>query len=340
MAYTREVRQRSIDGRVVVRAGDLPWLQERQAFVKYYLWPSRYSGRPPETVLDEWAVFAQRIGTHSGKHRHQGGLAIFALEGEGYSVVDGVRYEWEAGDLLLLPLKPGGVEHQHFNRQEGKPAKWVAFIHAALYEWGASELVQLQEHPDFPRAGSRHPAPGEPGHALDLIRPQPQATLPPAPQAENLLEWLYARRDAQRAAADQAPCVVRGRELPWEQNRQGKMRWYLHPAMHDTAIRSLTVFVQEIPPGSRTGLQRVPGGSVLFMLRGRGYTLLDGERHDWQADDCLNLPIRRDGVSVQHVNPDPTQTAAFVSVDLNLVDVLGVNRGAAFEQLESAPDQV
>lgn len=360
MRYTRAERERSLTGRVVVRGSDLPWLQERQGFVKYYLWPSRYSGQTRETALDDWAVFAQRISTHSGKHRHQGGLVIFVLGGEGYSIIDGVRYDWEAGDLLMLPLKPGGVEHQHFNRHEGNPATWVAFIHAALYDWGASELVQLQDHPDFRGQGSpsERPAVSGPGKAPELLGLLRQDTArigngssdmdprlaplgardPAAPGAEDLLEWLYALRHAQRVAGDRAPCVAPGRELPWEHNRQGRMKWYLHPAMQGTAIRSMVVFVQEIPPGGRTGVQRVPGGSVLFILRGSGYTLLDGERHDWQADDCLNLPIRRDGVAVQHVNPDPRQPAAFVSVDLNLVDVLGVDRGAVFEQLQPAPE--
>ena len=63
----------------------------------------------------------------------------------------------EAGDLLLLPLaKPGGVEHKHYNRYDDKPAKWIAFISGALFEWGASEMVQIENHPDFkPRPTDR-----------------------------------------------------------------------------------------------------------------------------------------------------------------------------------------
>ena len=83
----------------------------RQALVKHYMWPSRYSGITPEAVLDDWNIFVQDIKVHSGKHRHQGGLVIYIIEGEGWSEVDGERHDWEAGDLLLLPLKPGGVEH-------------------------------------------------------------------------------------------------------------------------------------------------------------------------------------------------------------------------------------
>jgi gentisate 1,2-dioxygenase len=78
---------------------------------------------------------------------------------------------------------------------------------------------------------------------------------------------------------------------------------------------------------------------VLYVLQGKGYTLLDGVRHDWQAEDLINIPIRAQGVVVQHVNTDPRRPVRFVSADLNLVDMLGVDRGAVLEQIEAAPDQ-
>ncbi|HLY65357.1 MAG TPA: AraC family ligand binding domain-containing protein, partial [Chloroflexota bacterium] len=107
IAYQKAERDRSFSGKVVVRGEEVPWSMSRQALVKHYLWPSRYSGGAPETVLDDWNVFVQDIRAHSGKHRHQGGLVIYIIQGEGYSVVDGERHDWEAGDLLLLPVKPG-----------------------------------------------------------------------------------------------------------------------------------------------------------------------------------------------------------------------------------------
>ncbi len=137
----------------------------------------------------------------------------------------------------------------------------------------------------------------------------------------------------------QGAWLIKGRDLPWENNRQGKMKWFLHPALDNTAIRSMIVFEQEIPPGGRSGAQKTPGGSVLYILAGRGYTLLDGERHDWQAEDLVNIPIRAEGVVVQHVNADPRRPVRFVSADLNLVDILGVDRGAELEQIEAAPNE-
>jgi hypothetical protein len=147
-------RDRQYSGQMVVRGKEEPWVMTRQALVKYYMWPSSHDTEPQRTALDDWIVFVQDIKAHSGKHRHQGGLVIFILEGEGYSVVEGERHDWEAGDLLLLPLKPEGVEHQHFNKDDAKPAKWIAFISPTLFSWGASEMVQMTPHPDFvdPRA--------------------------------------------------------------------------------------------------------------------------------------------------------------------------------------------
>src|SRR6266496_1753456 len=157
-------------------------------------------------------------------------------------------------------------------------------------------------------------------------------------RTENLLEWLYQLRDRQRQHQRQGAWLIKGRDLPWENNRQGKMKWFLHPALSNTSIRSMIVFEQEIPPGGRSGAQKTPGGSVLYILEGKGYTLLDGERHDWQAEDLVNIPIRAQGVVVQHVNADPRRPVRFVSADLNLVDILGVDRGAELEQVEAARD--
>jgi gentisate 1,2-dioxygenase len=160
-----------------------------------------------------------------------------------------------------------------------------------------------------------------------------------ANRAANLLEWLYELRDRQREQQGKGAWLIKGRDLPWENNRQGKMKWFLHPALDNTSIRSMIVFEQEIPPGGRSGAQKTPGGSVLYVLQGKGYTLLDGVRHEWQAEDLINIPIRAQGVVVQHVNTDPRRPVRFVSADLNLVDMLGVDRGAVLEQIEAAPDQ-
>src|SRR5438132_14065217 len=70
---------------------------------------------------------------------------------------------------------------------------------------------------------------------------------------KNLWNELIAMRDRQREAKRDALQVIKESDLPLEANAQGLMRWYLHPAIKDTAITSYMFFQQEIPPGSRSG---------------------------------------------------------------------------------------
>lgn len=51
---------------------------------------------------------------HSKSHSHAHPEAyLYALEGSGYSEIDGKRYEWVQGDAVHVP--PGMMHHQHFN---------------------------------------------------------------------------------------------------------------------------------------------------------------------------------------------------------------------------------
>ncbi len=142
---TQEFSRRQRTGQIVIKRSDRPTQVTRQGRLLYYLLPGVYK----EVPLQDWAVFINDVRTHSGKHRHQGGLVIYVLEGKGYSIVDEERVDWEKGDLLLLPIRPGGVEHQHFNSEPGKGCQWVAFLHWPTMEHLAMELTQVEESPDF-----------------------------------------------------------------------------------------------------------------------------------------------------------------------------------------------
>ena len=74
---------------------------------------------------------------------------IYILEGKGYSIVDGERIDWKKSDLLLLPVRPGGVEHQHFNADPGATCQWLAFVHMQIMDHLAMELQQVDVVPDF-----------------------------------------------------------------------------------------------------------------------------------------------------------------------------------------------
>jgi hypothetical protein len=154
----------------------------------------------------------------------------------------------------------------------------------------------------------------------------------------NYWDELLKLRDEQREQTLAGLQVIKEKELPLETNRQGLMRWYMHPAIKDTALSVLMFFQQEIPPGSRSGRIKFQGGQVMMILEGQGYTTVDGVKHPWKAGDVVNLPLRSDGIIVQHFNSDPDKPAKFVAAEPNWFESATVDRGCGFEQLEDAPE--
>jgi quercetin dioxygenase-like cupin family protein len=154
----------------------------------------------------------------------------------------------------------------------------------------------------------------------------------------NFWEMILDLRDEQREHRKTGVQVIKEAELPLEVNRQGLMRWYMHPEIKDTILSTYLVFSQEIPPGSRSGRLKFGGDQVIYVIEGQGYTLLDGVKHPWKAGDCLNLPLRKPGIVIQHFNTDSEKTAKFIAVEPNFLACASVDRGVGFEQLENAPE--
>jgi gentisate 1,2-dioxygenase len=69
--------------------------------------------------------------SHDRKHRHYYETLLFILEGSGYSIIEGERVEWEAGDALHIP--PWSW-HQHFNTVSDKEVRYLACTNAPLLQ--------------------------------------------------------------------------------------------------------------------------------------------------------------------------------------------------------------
>jgi len=63
-------------------------------------------------------------GEHNHPHRHSN-MAIFVVfEGEGYSIVEGEKVEWEKGDVFYAPA---WLSHEHCNTSEDQDAVLYTF---------------------------------------------------------------------------------------------------------------------------------------------------------------------------------------------------------------------
>jgi len=69
-------------------------------------------------------------GQYSQKHGHMNSAVMYVLEGKGHEIHDGVRYDWEAGDAILV----GNARvHQHFNDSDTDPVRLVVLKAKPLF---------------------------------------------------------------------------------------------------------------------------------------------------------------------------------------------------------------
>lgn len=329
--YFHDMQERAETGKVCLRARDLPWERNRHGVLRYYLHPLI-----KDTALHTMQVFEHLITRHGGMHRHQGGVVIYVIEGKGYTLVDGERLNWEAGDLILLPMKPGGIAHQHFNLEQSKPSRWLAFISNAFREHSGYEIVQVIESPEWQETNEVRED-SDPHQASESPRILVSASAGERKPPGNLLDELFAMRDEFRERNRKGLKVVKENDLSWEYNAQGKMKWYVHPRKPDTCTKTFVIYLQEIAPNGRSGRQRVPGGIAHILLSGRMVAEVDGKRYDCEEGDCIALPVKHRGVEYQFFNPDQRAPCRFIAGAPNFYDVLGVDMGSEFEQLEASP---
>lgn len=151
MREVKERNERLAKGKRLIKGKSLPFQVGRQGILRHYCHDSMR-----DLAIEKFTIFVHEIRTHSGKHRHQGGLTLFVLKGKGYTVIDGVRHDWGGGDLICLPVKKGGVEHQHFNI-DNRPSHWLAFINHHIQELVGRFVEQKEVSPIWKGEGLPKP---------------------------------------------------------------------------------------------------------------------------------------------------------------------------------------
>ena len=83
---------------------------------------SRHDIEPKDGITQTFHIHLEEYapGGRSQKHGHVNEAAFYILDGEGYEIHDGIRYDWKAGDIAIVH---NNCVHQHFNASETKPAR-------------------------------------------------------------------------------------------------------------------------------------------------------------------------------------------------------------------------
>ena len=153
-------------------------------------------------------------GKSNHGHGHQNEAVFYILEGKGYEIHDDKRYDWEAGDLVVVHTDS---VHRHFNDGD-ETAK--ALVMKAKSTWMYFQLIQQ----------------GRSGPVADEERFGPRE------------DWSQIWTDG----VEDKVKVVKPADTVWETTRDGKVRVLCSKDTPDVRVFSVDVYEQEIQPGNHS----------------------------------------------------------------------------------------
>jgi len=252
-------------------------------------------------------------------HRHSINAVRIGLTGNrNFTGVEGEDITFGPGDLVLTPAE---AWHNHGNHGDDFAVN-VSVLDLPLCEFlNAAEFDHAYVED---RAGEK-------------VSPAEQM----ARYAQDYSRRVYGRSglrprflDHRRGTGRHSPMYV----YRWEETRalledfrdhdgspwDGIMLEYRDPTTGRPPYPTMTFYGQMLRPGETTLPQRQNASCVCIAFEGKGTTVIDGARFDWQPYDCVAVP---GGTWFQHENASPTEDAIlFVASDEPALAALGFSR--------------
>jgi quercetin dioxygenase-like cupin family protein len=175
-------------------------------------------------------------GGENHGHGHQNEAHFYILEGKGYEIHDGKRYEWEKDDLVIVHTDS---KHKHYNRSTTERA--LALVMKAKTTWMVLGLWQQGRSAAF----------------ADESRFGPR---------EDWSQLWTPGWDKQKK-------VIKPADTNWEDTADGHVRSILSPQRTDARTHSLDLYQQEIAPGGRSGKHWHMADEAQYVISGSGYSL-------------------------------------------------------------------
>jgi gentisate 1,2-dioxygenase len=251
-------------------------------------------------------------GEKASAHRHSTSALRFIMEGSGaYTIVDGHKVTLGRNDFVLTP---NGTWHEHGVAAEGSTCIWQDGLDIPLVN--ALEANFFEVHPDLTQP-IRHTVDdtsatwGGPG----LLPSTGTWTRAHSPLLKYQWEPTYAALRAYAASGGGTPF-------------DAAILQYTNPATGGPVMQTIGAAMQLLPPGEHTRAHRHTGCAVYQCAKGRGYSIIAGQRFDWSERDIFVVPA---WAWHEHVNAEPAEDAClFQFNDLPVIRALGLYREEAY----------
>ena len=256
-------------------------------------------GDRPSKIIDAY-LHEVDPGVVSTIHRHTWDAVMVVVAGHGWTEVNGVRYDYRPWDTIYLPA-------WSWHRQGNEGANTARY-----YTFSTEPTAALVGPTQINDAGdaSYETLPGPPSSDAAMRGADPYSR--------------RIRRLAEREAEFRSGRIfVAYDDLTLLVNPKGTRSTFMCDDYLGNKTSGLTVAMNQIAPGKWQKKHRHGGEAWLLALEGRGHSVIDGQRIDWDEGD---LVIIDHFAWHQHFNSDPGLTARLVRVH-NVAGVIDAVRG-------------
>jgi gentisate 1,2-dioxygenase len=232
-------------------------------------------------------------------HRHTVEAVIYILKGHGYSVIDGIKYPWQAGDLICVPVF---AWHRHHN-ESGDELVYLAATTGPLSMAMGIAIYEEEKYPEywiFAQKGEEAMKTLVPGGAeipaearvkFDSAQWKPEHAGnggEPSPAEIYYGQLSYAEQEEKRRRAGKV--LVKGSDLSFGATPMGRVAYAVDPKL-GFHVKILGTLIAEIPAGKRSGAHRHIYEETNYILDGEGYSIIEDQRYDWKKGDTLVIPV-------------------------------------------------
>ena len=255
----------------VLRSGELVTAEEAERRVLMLLNPA-FPERSAITATLYAGIQLVLPGEVARTHHHTPNAIRFIVEGNGYTTVDGEKTAMEKGDFVTTPI---WAWHQHGNESEG-PIMWLDGLDMPLVL--NLDAMFYEEYPDEIQPVSK-PADDSAHRWGQNMRPMWQQ-----PPADGIYSPVlnYRWRDT-RAALH----ALRGDSAsPFD----GVILEYLNPTNGRPVLPTMSAYLQLLRSGEHTQAHRHVASTCYHVAEGGGYSIIAGERFDWEEGDTFVVP--------------------------------------------------
>ncbi len=227
-------------------------------------------------------------GTVSTVHRHSWDAFLFITDGQGWTEVDGKRYEWKPWDTIYIP---SGSWHRH-GGMGTKPATFTSFSVQPLAE--LLGLAFLEDAGDTP---------------YEQLPPRWVST--PGPDLGDPYSNRLARLQAKNDAMAQSRVLTAYDDIRFRVTPRGGRSGFTIDQTIGHVTGGLTAVIHQLAPGRYQSRHRHGGEAWLYCVTGEGYTIKDDEKVTWSAGD---LVIVDHWSWHQHFNASTTEIASIIRI--------------------------